>query len=223
MTNGRRFNEQTDVNPAETPEGAIECLRDLALLVLGEPLEGREAAERIARRLYKDTSCGISFYVPPEQHLVVVAGYAEGTDAECPAYTLCFPFTTEEFWKAVEDADADGCELFEDTHCEVCGAEGLRPIEDGRRCEECKESPREGIMAEKNPAKLYIEGQSVQVHSFGRWYDGTVLSVGRTRVKVHYVTGSGYERDKAFKLDLVRCGACWSHGTPCGLCSAVRA
>lgn len=42
------------------------------------------------------------------------------------------------------------------------------------------------------------EGMPVQCHSFGKWYAGTVVSVGRTRATVRYRTGSGKERDKAF-------------------------
>ncbi len=47
-------------------------------------------------------------------------------------------------------------------------------------------------------------GQSVEVHSFGNWYAGTVTKLGRTRVTVQYTTGSGTTRDKAFNLSLVR-------------------
>lgn len=50
----------------------------------------------------------------------------------------------------------------------------------------------------------YNIGTPVEVHSFGRWYPGTVAKVGRTRVTVNYTTGSGMTRDKAFTLDRVR-------------------
>ena len=52
--------------------------------------------------------------------------------------------------------------------------------------------------------KEYSAGQAVDVHSFGSWYHGVVISLGRTRVKVRYRTGTGKERDKAFPVDLVR-------------------
>jgi hypothetical protein len=50
----------------------------------------------------------------------------------------------------------------------------------------------------------YRVGQRVEVFSFGRWYLGTVTSVGTSRVKVLYKTGSGAERDKAFHQTKVR-------------------
>jgi hypothetical protein len=47
-------------------------------------------------------------------------------------------------------------------------------------------------------------GESVEVFSFGRWYAGTVVSVGRTRATVIYTTGSGATRTKAFPMVKVR-------------------
>jgi hypothetical protein len=53
-------------------------------------------------------------------------------------------------------------------------------------------------------ASLPTVGEAVEVHSFGRWYPGEVVSVGRTRVVVRYTTGTGKTRDKAFSAGLVR-------------------
>jgi Agenet domain len=50
----------------------------------------------------------------------------------------------------------------------------------------------------------YNVNEAVEVHSFGRWYPGVIVKVGRTRVVVRYTTGSGMTRDKAFSLDRVR-------------------
>jgi hypothetical protein len=47
-------------------------------------------------------------------------------------------------------------------------------------------------------------GQPVEVHSFGRWYPGTISGFGRTRLKVTYATGTGTKRVKAFPVSLVR-------------------
>lgn len=44
----------------------------------------------------------------------------------------------------------------------------------------------------------------VMVHSFGNWYRGHVVKLGRTRVHVTYQTGTGAEYTKACTLDLVR-------------------
>lgn len=74
----------------------------------------------IAKELFKGTSCGISFYSFGEGY-VVLSGYCEGTDFECYSHQLDYPFTAGEFWKAVEQADNDGCAMWDKTHgCEDC-------------------------------------------------------------------------------------------------------
>jgi hypothetical protein len=55
--------------------------------------------------------------------------------------------------------------------------------------------------------QAYEVGQSVEVFSFGRWYGGAVRKVGRSRIHVHYVTGTGAERVKAFGPRKVRARA----------------
>ncbi len=47
-------------------------------------------------------------------------------------------------------------------------------------------------------------GERVQVWSFGRWYWGYLSKVGRTRLRVVYVTGTGTRRDRWFTGDRVR-------------------
>ena len=71
----------------------------------------RPDAESVARRLFKDTECGICFYATDT--LVSVAGYAEGSDVACPPYELRYPFTTVDFDTAVAEADRDGCALWD--------------------------------------------------------------------------------------------------------------
>jgi len=88
----------------------LNGLRDLASVFGIDPREHTlvRAKERIARRLYKDTACGISFHMP-HPAVVVLAGYCEGFDGELPSHALTFPFTEDEFWNAVQAADEDGC------------------------------------------------------------------------------------------------------------------
>lgn len=90
----------------------IQTLADLA-----EHLGCSASSDNVARRLYKDTACGINFYYKPPLNqsygYVVVSGYAEGTDEECPSYTLHFPFSSDDFDTMVENADKDGCDLFD--------------------------------------------------------------------------------------------------------------
>jgi hypothetical protein len=81
--------------------------------------------QSIERRLYKDSSCGISFCIPKDVLCpsVAVSGFVEGTDGGCERYVLTFPFDSGEFDDAVANADDDGCTLFNETHCFHCGGE----------------------------------------------------------------------------------------------------
>lgn len=47
-------------------------------------------------------------------------------------------------------------------------------------------------------------GERVEVHSFGRWYAGTIVKIGRLRITVDYKAGRGAQRIKAFDLCRVR-------------------
>jgi hypothetical protein len=63
-----------------------------------------------------------------------------------------------------------------------------------------------------NPSKLgdevtaqdFAPGEAVQVHAFGNWYHGTVVSIGRSKVKVNYTSGTGANRDKSVGMDKIR-------------------
>ena len=66
--------------------------------------------QTIGKSLFKSTECGIIFDVIEDG--VSVCGYAEGADAECMPKELTYPFTSDIFWRAVEEADAEGCEMF---------------------------------------------------------------------------------------------------------------
>ena len=69
----------------------------------------------MGRRLYKETACGVTFWVTTTVH---VAGYAEGYDGELPAHSLSFPFTPDEFSDIVANADIEGCQMFDEIHGE---------------------------------------------------------------------------------------------------------
>lgn len=87
----------------------------------------KECMARISHLLFKYTQCGISFYSLCEDGPITLAGYCEGVDIDCIPYTLNYPFSADEFWKDVDNADNDGIELWNDTHgCEHCysGLEG---------------------------------------------------------------------------------------------------
>lgn len=67
----------------------------------------------IERMLFKYTECGCS-YLAKEKY-ISIAGYAENSgDAECPEHRLYFPFTIEEWNSALAEADAEGCELWDE-------------------------------------------------------------------------------------------------------------
>lgn len=114
----------------------IQNLAELALHVGA----ARPTKESIARRLYKDTTCGIGFH--PDDYGVVVSGYCEGDVGDCPTHYLKWGFTAEQFDKAVEQADKDGCDLWEQTHgCDDCSTfvvGNYRPVDPG--CSTCQGS-----------------------------------------------------------------------------------
>jgi hypothetical protein len=72
--------------------------------------------ESIGKRLFKDTECGISFNAM--QARVIVAGYAEGSDAELPCHALEYPFTSGEFDALVILADAEGSQEWDEANDE---------------------------------------------------------------------------------------------------------
>jgi hypothetical protein len=73
-------------------------------------LQAYVGSNDVARRLFKDTDCGICF--DHDEAGVSVAGYAEGADAECQSIRLEYPFTGIEFDRAVVVADEEGCAMW---------------------------------------------------------------------------------------------------------------
>jgi hypothetical protein len=99
--------------------------------------DGIEAARRLGRKwmeglelddtLLRKTMRGSHVYltIKAEKPIIGacfwVTGYCEGSDWEHEPYELEFPFTEDELWKAVGQADKDGCETWDRTHgCEHC-------------------------------------------------------------------------------------------------------
>lgn len=80
----------------------------------------------IGKALFKGTECGIVFNATDDG--VTVCGYAEGADAECRPVPIAYPFTMEEFWKAAERADSEGCELWHDWNDNLQEPMSLREI-----------------------------------------------------------------------------------------------
>lgn len=71
----------------------------------------------IGRMLFKYTNCGCCYLA--KEDYVSVAGYAEGSgDAECQEHRLYFPFTIEEWGEALEAADQEGCDLWEECNAD---------------------------------------------------------------------------------------------------------
>lgn len=84
----------------------INNIFELAVAV-GTP---EDRVSLIGRAVYKYTECGCVFNETATG--VTVCGYAEGADAECVPIALDYPFTLEEWESALDQADEDGCDLW---------------------------------------------------------------------------------------------------------------
>ncbi len=90
------------ISDGAEPE-AISNIQDLA-----KSLEC--SVDTISKQLFKSTECGIAFN--QTEGGVSICGYAEGADAECIPIELRYPFSPEAFSLAVQQADAEGVELW---------------------------------------------------------------------------------------------------------------
>ena len=101
---------EEDEGDDEKDEGLVHDVWDLLREVEGIE-RSDETVERahqiIARRLFKSTACGISFWT--DGKTVSVGGYCEGWDGECQHIPLQYPFPIDKFWEACDQADVDGC------------------------------------------------------------------------------------------------------------------
>lgn len=71
----------------------------------------------VERAAFKYTNCGCCYRATDE--FIGIAGYAEGSgDAECPEHRLYFPFALDDWWRELEIADQEGCDLWEECNCE---------------------------------------------------------------------------------------------------------
>ena len=81
------------------------------------------AESYVRRGVFKYTDCGACFNTHGKY--VTVSGYCEGSDGELPTYELRFPFTEDDWWKALTKCDADASEEWNSTHgCERCWPQG---------------------------------------------------------------------------------------------------
>lgn len=64
----------------------------------------------LSKHVFKATQCGCVFVKRPDG--VIVAGYAEGADAECTEHHLTYPFQMDDFWSELEEADDEGVAMW---------------------------------------------------------------------------------------------------------------
>lgn len=88
---------------------------DDRIITSEKDLKDYYGVDNVGHAIFKYTTCGCSYWT--EDNCVCVAGYAEGSDAECPAHRLYFPFTVTQWNDAVKEADREGCDLWEE-NCE---------------------------------------------------------------------------------------------------------
>ena len=94
---------------------------------IGDHIEDSKETETMSQQLvrkwvFKGTECGCVFgtmlttdpSADPEG--IYVGGYAEGSDAELPLYTLKWGFTINAFMEALDYADADGVEAWHEAN-----------------------------------------------------------------------------------------------------------
>lgn len=83
-----------------------------------ERITSNKRAEMLVRKwCFKYTDCGCCFSVDSEG--IIVAGYAEGSDAELPRHSLKWGFAISEFEKALAQADEEGVEEWKACNGEV--------------------------------------------------------------------------------------------------------
>ena len=100
----------------------IKSIGDLAEM-LGIDRHDIGSDNYIKKELFKSTTCGICF--DHDHRGIILSGYCEGTDLECQTHRLDYPYTEDEFWATVTEADTDGMEIWDATHgCEQCWPNG---------------------------------------------------------------------------------------------------
>ena len=92
----------------------IQLLEEWSGMV--EPQDEDHAKKIMEKYIFKYTECGCVF--DADENGVYVAGYAEGSDAELPGHSLNWGFTVDEFNEALNDADAEGVDEWEQANNE---------------------------------------------------------------------------------------------------------
>ena len=95
----------------------INNCRQLFEEIVGEKVETEDRAKQLMEKIvFKYTECGCVF--DADENGVYVAGYAEGSDAELPMNSLNWGFTIEEYNDALDQADAEGVDEWEQANNE---------------------------------------------------------------------------------------------------------
>ena len=129
-----------------------EMVKFICNLIGIEPREKvEESIKLIEKYVYKNTSCGAWANVPMDDDLVRIklGSIVEGVEVCCQSHTLIWPFTEEEFWKALKEIESEANEIWNQTHgCKACwggnpdmddaSEYGMRPVDPN--CPECKSS-----------------------------------------------------------------------------------
>ncbi len=94
----------------------IKNIRDLADTIGCSP-------RRIRKELFRATECGVTF--DETDNGITIAGFAEGSQGECVAHKLDYPFEPFTFWDTVALADGEGNDAWHEANdCEYCGQAG---------------------------------------------------------------------------------------------------
>lgn len=102
---------------SSTKDEEVHTLEELCDSLGDHQSSGRvEMETSINDILNNDTACKVTFWVTTTVH---VAGYADGYEGDIPPRSLSFPFTEEEFWDIVRDAEEDGCQVLDEMAGEV--------------------------------------------------------------------------------------------------------
>ena len=96
----------------------VSCVRPMYDLLCAEL--GRDDPEGWSRSIYKGTACG-AWLVLEGRDAVRVGSIVEGCNADAESFSVVWPFTSEEFWQAVQAVEDSASELWDQTHgCETC-------------------------------------------------------------------------------------------------------
>ena len=103
---------------------------------------------RLKYLVYKYTDCGA--WITHNAEGVCVGATVEGCDSETQPIQVNYPFTVEEYYRALQSVESEATMLWLETHgCEGCAAHwGIWEDEIGEFCEVfsgCKECNGEGI------------------------------------------------------------------------------